>query len=395
MKCIIYLIGYILRAVSFCMPRSRKVWAFGGTWGAFDGNAKYLFIHVSQHVSQVLPVWITYKPAVVREVRRCGLRAYSLFSFRGLWYALRAGYYFFNAYSSDICYFTAGRAVCVNLWHGVGLKKIEFCVDKGPLYDRYVRKTLKQRFYYPQVYRRPDYFLSSTPFQTVKFAKAFRIREEQCLPFGYPRNDILLFPEEKRQAFLRRFASEETWGFIQKFRQYDRVFLYMPTWRESQRNLFAEHLNLEALHLLMERKNALLVLKPHTNTVVHEHIRSMRYSNLLFLEGSVDIYPLLPYTDVLITDYSSVLYDYLLMSGKGVILYLYDYADYVKERDFNYPFLDNVAGEIAYTFPELLAAMKRDAYDTASYAAIRERFWGDYAGGASRAVADYFLKQLS
>lgn len=395
MKCIIYLIGYILRAVSFCMPRSRKVWVFGGTWGAFDGNAKYLFIHVSQHVSQVLPVWITYKPAVVREVRRCGLRAYSLFSFRGLWYALRAGYYFFNAYSSDICYFTAGRAVCVNLWHGVGLKKIEFCVDKGPLYDRYVRKTLKQRFYYPQVYRRPDYFLSSTPFQTVKFAKAFRIREEQCLPFGYPRNDILLFPEEKRQAFLRRFASEETWGFIQKFRQYDRVFLYMPTWRDSQRNLFAEHLNLEALHLLMERKNALLVLKPHTNTVVHEHIRSMHYSNLLFLEGSVDIYPLLPYTDVLITDYSSVLYDYLLMSGKGVILYLYDYADYVKERDFNYPFLDNVAGEVAYTFPELLAAMKRDAYDTASYAAIRERFWGDYAGGASRAVADYFLKQLS
>ena len=268
-------------------------------------------------------------------------------------------------------------------------------MDKGPLYDRYVRKTLKQRFYYPQVYRRPDYFLSSTPFQTVKFAKAFRIREEQCLPFGYPRNDILLFPEEKRQAFLRRFASEETWGFIQKFRQYDRVFLYMPTWRESQRNLFAEHLNLEALHLLMERKNALLVLKPHTNTVVHEHIRSMRYSNLLFLEGSVDIYPLLPYTDVLITDYSSVLYDYLLMPGKGVILYLYDYADYVKERDFNYPFLDNVAGEIAYTFPELLAAMKRDAYDTASYAAIRERFWGDYAGDASRAVADYFLKQLS
>ena len=109
----------------------------------------------------------------------------------------------------------------------------------------------------------------------------------------------------------------------------------------------------------------------------------------------MDIYPLLPYTDVLITDYSSVLYDYLLMPGKGVILYLYDYVDYVKERDFNYPFLDNVAGEVAYTFPELLTAMKRDAYDTASYAAIRERFWGDYAGGASRAVADYFLKQLS
>ena len=362
MKLVAYLIGYLLRAFSFCVPRSKKIWAFGSFRGAFTDNAKYLFIHVSRACPEVFPVWISYKAATVRAVRAAGLRACSLFSLPGLYYALRAGIYFFNAYSSDICYFTAGRALCVNLWHGVGLKKIEFCVDKGALYDRYVRKTLRERFYYPQVYRRPDYFLSSTPFQTVKFAQAFRIPESRCLPLGYPRNDILLLPEPARCSFIRQYAPPATEELIQKCRSYSRVFLYMPTWRESQRNLFAEHLNL--------------------------------YSNLLLLEGGLDVYPLLPYTDVLITDYSSVLYDYLLMDNKGVILYLYDYAEYINERDFNYPFLENVAGELAYTFPELLSAIKRDTYDTSRYPLIRSRFWGDYHGDASRTVAQYFLDKI-
>ena len=394
MKLVAYLIGYLLRAFSFCVPRSKKIWAFGSFRGAFTDNAKYLFIYVSRACPEVFPVWISYKAATVRAVRAAGLRACSLFSLPGLYYALRAGTYFFNAYSSDICYFTAGRALCVNLWHGVGLKKIEFCVDKGALYDRYVRKTLRERFYYPQVYRRPDYFLSSTPFQTVKFAQAFRIPESRCLPLGYPRNDILLLPEPARRSFIRQYAPPATEELIQKCRSYSRVFLYMPTWRESQRNLFAEHLNLEALLLLMQRYNALLLLKPHANVRLDARLRRMEYSNLLLLEGGLDVYPLLPYTDVLITDYSSVLYDYLLMDNKGVILYLYDYAEYINERDFNYPFLENVAGELAYTFPELLSAIKRDTYDTSRYPLIRSRFWGDYHGDASRTVAQYFLDKI-
>ncbi len=390
MKFIAYIIGYVVWVFSFLIPRSRKIWVFGSFRGAFADNAKYLFIYVSENNQEVKPVWISYSTSTVKQVRSLGFKAHSIFSLKGFYYALRGGYYFFNAYSSDICYFTSGRAICVNLWHGVGLKKIEFCIDRGPLYNRYVRKTLKECFYYPQVYRRPDYFVSSTPFQSVKFAQAFRISENQCLNVGYPRNDVLLMAECDREEFIRRFESDKTKELIEKFRTYKRVFLYMPTWRESQRKLFAEHLDLENLNRLMLEKESLLVLKPHANMIIENRDSMAHYSNILLLGGNIDIYPLLPYTDVLITDYSSILYDYLLLDGKGVILYLYDYKEYVKERDFNYPFMENVVGEVAYTFENLAAIIERDVYDRSRYELMRDRFWGNYNGHACQVLTDKF-----
>ncbi len=393
MKFIVYLIGYVIWVFSLIVPRSKKIWVFGSPRGAFTDNSKYLFIHVSIYNKEVKPVWISYKSSTVKHVQALGLCAYSILSLPGLYYALRGGYYFFNAYSSDICYFTSGRAKRVNLWHGVGLKKIEFCTDRGPLYNRYVRKTFKERFYYPQVYLRPDNLISSTPFQTVKFAQAFRIHEEQCLNVGYPRNDILLMSENERKIFISRFASDKMKELIEKFQTYKRVFLYMPTWRESQRKLFAEHLDLESLNELMRQKECLLVLKPHLNTVVEDRNKITSYSNIFLLEGGEDIYPLLAYTDILITDYSSILYDYLLLDNKGIILYLYDYKDYVKERDFNYPFMENVVGEVAYTFAELTAVIESDIYDKSRYGWMRERFWGGYDGRACQIITELFINK--
>ena len=219
MKVFAYLVGYCVWLFSFLVPRSKKIWIFGSFRGTFTDNAKYLFIQVSRQNTELLPIWISYRKETVQMVRSLGLNAYSIFSLKGLYYALRGKYYFFNAYSSDICYFTSGGTVQVNLWHGVGLKKIEFCVDKGPMYDRYVKKTLKERFFYPQVYRRPDYFLSSTDFQTVKFAQAFRIAEKQCMNLGYPRNDILLADESQRVDFIRHFETPKTQQLIKQLKE--------------------------------------------------------------------------------------------------------------------------------------------------------------------------------
>ena len=70
-----------------------------------------------------------------------------------------------------------------------------------------------------------------------------------------------------------------------------------------------------------------------------------------------------------------------LMDGKGVILYLYDYEQYVKDRDFYYPFDENVVGTKTYTFDELLHCMETDrhAIDDSDRQAILSRFWGDTA----------------
>lgn len=56
------------------------------------------------------------------------------------------------------------------------------------------------------------------------------------------------------------------------------------------------------------------------------------------------------FTDVLITDYSSILYDYLLMQEKETVLFLFDYEEYVRDRDFYYPFEENVVGRKVSSF---------------------------------------------
>lgn len=391
-KVFAYLLGYLFFPFSFLFPRNPKVWIFGSFRGAFNQNAKYLFIHIAQHVPEVCAVWVSYNREVVKEIRSKGLRAYSLFSLPGLFYTLRGKYYFFNDYSSDICYFTSGGAVKVNLWHGVGLKKIEFCIENGPLANRYVRKTLKERFFYPFVYQRPDFFLSSTDFQTVKFAQAFRISPQRCLNLGYPRNDVLLWSEERRECFINEFEPLVTRQLIDKLKGYKKVYLYMPTWRDSQKELFAIHLDVNRLNSLMEEMDGLFLFKPHPIMKIDPAIFNEN-PRLVLLDSHVDVYTVLPYTQVLITDYSSILYDYLLMEGKDTILYLYDYKEYIKERDFNYPFLENVAGTIVYDFAMLEKTIRNNNYDRSQYALINNRFWGEYDGNAAREIVSWLKEQ--
>lgn len=376
-KFLIFFIGYLIYPFSFLFPRSKTKWAFGSYRESFNDNAKYLFIAVSKHYSQIDSAWISGSKDTVNMVRKLGLKSYYAGSFRGLWHALRSRYWFFNSYTSDILFFASGGAVCTNLWHGVGLKKIEFSIDHGPLADRYVKRKFKERFYHPESFRRPDYFVSSTDFQSVKFAEAFRIDISRILNLGYPRNRILTSDEASRKNFIITYEPEITLALIEHIKKYDKVFIYMPTWRDSQQDVFSTHFDLEVLERILAKMNALLILKPHPNTLINKD-KVAGFRHVVLFSNRMDIYTVLPYTDVLITDYSSVLYDYLLMQGKDVILYVYDYKEYVDKRDFNYSFFEHVAGKLAYSFEELSVCLEQGDYvmDQQDRKQIVELFWG-------------------
>ena len=377
MKIFFYLIGYLIYPFSFLFPRNEKIWVFGSSRGAFNDNAKYLFIYTAGNRKKIRPIWLSVDKKTVAFIRKSGLESYYIGSLKGLFYSLIAKYWFFNSYTSDILFFTSGGSICINLWHGIGLKKIEFSIENGPLADTYIKKTLKKRFFYPQVFRRPDYFLSTTDFQSVKFARAFRIDLSRCLNLGYPRNEIMVWNNSKRADFILKYEPSETREILLRIQKFRKTFIYMPTWRESQKNIFIQNFDLRELNQLMVQKNSLFILKPHSNTTISGDINAT-YSNLFLMKNTVDIYPLLSYTDVLITDYSSVLYDYLLLENKEIILYLYDFEKYVNVRDFNYPFIENVVGKIVTTFGQLTESIKAENYQTdrIQKQELKNKFWG-------------------
>ena len=119
---------------------------------------------------------------------------------------------------------------------------------------------------------------------------------------GYPRNTILLDDDKERMHFVEKYEPTSSLEMIKRLKQYKKVLVYMPTWRDSQRSLFVENMDLHALNEVLAKHNELLILKPHANVSVSSN--DFTYSNICFFDGKDDIYPILPYTDVLITDYS-------------------------------------------------------------------------------------------
>lgn len=363
MKFLAHLICFCIYPFSFLLPRRKKRWAFGSFRGAFNDNAKYLFIHVSEKMTEIDSAWLSMNKSTVQEIRTKGLVAFHVLSPKGIWYALTSKYWFFNAYSSDIMFCLSGGAKLVNLWHGLPMKRIEFDIISGPLADRYVKRSLKERFYHPENFQRPDYLLAASSFFSETFARSFRIPVEQCLLIGYPRNVILNCSEAERMNFVKKYEPDSTKTLISKFKEedYDRVFIYLPTWRDSQRDFFSHDFDLKALDETLRQCNALLLLKPHANVALEASVVE-GLTNVEFVPSSVDIYPVLPYTDVLITDYSSVLYDYVLMEHKGMILYLYDFQEYEKERNFTRAFDDLVFGKRVFDFASLLTTIREGDY---------------------------------
>lgn len=391
MKLLAYIICYIIYPFSFLFPRSSRKYAFGSYRGTFCDNAKYLFLYAAQNGSKdIRYIWLSNNRNTVKMVRKMGLRAYWVLGPRGIWHALTSRYWIFNSYTSDIMFCLSGGAKCINLWHGVGLKRIEFNAISGPIADRFSKKNKYDAFCHPESFRKPDWLLSSTPFQTYSLARAFRIPESNCLEMGYPRNSILTASAEERSRFVAKYEPEQTWALIEKLKQYGKVLIYMPTWRDSQRNIFTQSMDLDKLNAILAAKNELLILKPHANVRLSDNMHSL--SNIMLADPKMDIYPVLPYTHVLITDYSSILYDWLLMEDKDVILYLYDYKEYVKERDFYYPFDENVTGCRVDSFDELCKVIESGQYriDPKERDRMIELFWGKTANfDSSKMILDF------
>lgn len=376
-KFILHIVCLIIYPFSFLIPRSKKIWAFGSYRGMFNDNSKYLFIFVSNKYPEIDAVWLSTKKSTVNKVRSLGLRAYWVISPVGLWMALRSKYWIVNSYTSDILFCLSGGAIVINLWHGIGLKKCEFNITNGPLADRYVRKTIKEHITHPEAFRRPDLLLTVSDFQTEMFAKAFRLPYSKCLKIGYPRNEMILMDENKRSCFINRYENEELKNLIAKLNFFNEVFIYMPTWRDSQVDIFAHSFDLNKFNEVMVKRGSVMLLKLHPNTKIDKK-KLKEHSNIILVDNSCDVYPLLAYCNVLITDYSSILYDFILKPDAKVILYLYDYTDYQELRDFYFPFHENVIGVKTFSFDDLARIIENNEYNECltKRQEIVSRFWG-------------------
>ena len=130
----------------------------------------------------------------------------------------------------------------------------------------------------------------------------------------------------------------------------------MPTWRENKFDFISQAcIDWKQLNDVMVKRNSLFILKFHPFTKLDLNSIS-QYSNIRIYPTRSDIYTVLPFIDYLITDYSSIYTDFLTMN-KEILLFVFDYEDYVKGSYDLAEYDKYFVGKKAHDFNQLLSVI--------------------------------------
>lgn len=353
-----YFILRILLLISYIIPKNKNIWLFGSFGGSFNDNAKYLFLHICENHPEIKAIWISNNKNTVKFLQDKNFNSYYKWSIKGLFYSFIGKVYFYNAYISDINTWTHGNAIKVNLWHGTPMKKIEFDISKGTI-SHIFNNSIKSKFFYPNQYTKADYILSTSKKVSEIFSSAFRLDISQCLEFGYPRNDILTYQKDKVIDFIKNYEPSSSFELINNLKKYEKIYVYMPTWRDDGSDFIKESkIDFQFLNKILVDNNSCLILKLHNNTKLPMNLNS--FENIVLFDNKADIYPILPFTHTLITDYSSIYFDYKLMD-KEVVFFSFDKDEYIKDREMYFDYDEIIKYElVANSFESLIAIINDD-----------------------------------
>ncbi|NUP45061.1 MAG: glycosyltransferase [Streptomyces sp.] len=273
--------------------------------------------------------------------------------------------------------------VIVQTWHGTPLKRIAHDIDSVQFADRqYLAKVSQETPHW-------SFLVSPNRFSTPIMKRAFAF-DGEILESGYPRNDLLRAPDQQERA--RRVR--ETIGLPEG----KRVVLYAPTWRDDQfyragNYKFDMRIDLEDAARRLGDDHVLLVRK-HSNIV--DSVPGAGNGFVFDVSDYPEIGELFLISDILITDYSSLMFDFA-NTGRPMLFFTYDLEHYRDRlRGFYFDFEEKAPGPLIHSSDELISAL-RDIDRTAdqyadAYKAFQDLFCDLDDGHAADRVIDRMVQ---
>ncbi len=317
----------------------------------FGCNPKYI---AKEIIRQKLPyelVWLLTDtrdedvlkefPPEIKIVKYKSQKALKELATAKLWVANKKQYYFLLNKGLDK---KQGQKY-IQTWHGaLGIKRTG--MDSDELVKEYYEPTKKDS-------QMTDYMISNSEFENKIMQSAFEY-DKQLVKFGHPRNDILINANADDIAKIR-----------QKLELADdvKVALYAPTFRDDGR-LYCFGLEYENLIQTLEEKFGgkwVLFIRLHPAVASYSKQLIPTENNIMDVSNYPDIQELMLISDILITDYSSCAYDFIL-TRRPAFIYANDIKEYNNERGFYYP-LEETPFPIAKTNYELINNIKNFNYE--------------------------------
>ncbi len=270
-------------------------------------------------------------------------------------------------------------------WHGTPLKKLANDMDEvhmpGTDTEAYKRNFTKEASNW-------DYLISPNAYSSAIFRSAF-LFDKEMIESGYPRNDLLhALDKEERAVLIKRKL---------KLPLDKKIILYAPTWRDNEFYARGKYKFTIQLDLDRMRKELggqyIILLRMHY--LVAENLDLSPYEGFAYdYSHHGDINELYLISDVLITDYSSVFFDYANLRSP-MIFFTYDlhtYRDLL--RGFYFDFEENAPGPIVKTSDEVIETIKeidRNGTQT-NYPSFYEQFCSRECGESAKRVVEKVFK---
>lgn len=362
--------------------RNPRLWVFGAWRGQnYSDNTKALFEYTLLHRKDVSAVWITYNPTIYKRLKSEGKPVEMATSLSGIKACLKAGIVFLSCGVTELNQKYINGAKQIWLWHGMPMKKIEADIPKTITTFKRLKTIIRRVFLPYEFNNRYDFLLTTSAFFDPMFASAFRSDKSKIYTIGYPRNDVFF---DKQHAVL----IEE----IDSRFNHPLKIMYMPTFRDAQKdfNPFASFgFSVSAFNELLNTQNIVFFYKGHFYGDTEANDLNSVGNRFIHVkdDSAYDTYQLLKDIDVLITDYSSIYFDFLLMK-KPVILTPFDVDDYIKySRPLYFDYFQHIEGIKAMNWNEVFDIIATKRYYEPSDEAI-DKFHKFRDGNSSRRVVD-------
>ena len=332
------------------MPNSNSklVLFLGRKNGSFTDNVKYAFLEAVQGAYNFTSLFGGQKARICQELTNAGLPAVYLEPKNTPALPLKPALVVCDDYwwknNAPLAKYLEGVPV-LQLWHGIPLKKIGLAEAASSInMNRAKANRLRHLYFGYTAIISTSAFVSEQIFPQV-FGPANYIN---C---GYPRNDVLFKPLANKFELLN--TNTAIYGKLRAHKRAGgKIAAFMPTFRD-QGGSSLEHgkLNPASLQSFAQAHNLLLVFKFHPN----EHTQLPKnLPNLIEYNAEADFYPCLALADLLITDYSSVYFDWLLLD-RPLLFHVPDLEQYQAEsREFLLEFKNWTPGQKSFKQEELL-----------------------------------------
>ena len=323
----------------YFVPRTNNIWLFGsGSGHSFSDNSKYLFLYCSSK-KDVECYWISKNIDLVKDLRSNGYNSFFAYSIKGIWLSMISKIYIYDGRANGINFWTSLGSYHINLWHGSPLKKLDrdIHLSNSDFFKGFNGNFIKRnriRYKMPEWFVVPDLMIATSDKVACYLKSAFGT--SNVISLGYPRNDIILNNNLDTEHNIDN---------------YDKVVLYAPTFRDTNTENRELLLDCKRLNDLLIKNKTIFLVK------LHRHDKSIvmkdEFSNINLLDNDIDVYPMFKNIDLLITDYSSIFFDFLL-TEKPILFYPYDKDSYLSNDRPMYDDYDSVTpGYKVLEFSEL------------------------------------------